>query len=134
VTDDELSRSEAIMTTRPTILVIDDETAIRGLFREAFEEWGYVVDTAPTGEAGLELFRQKSYDVVLTDYLMPGISGFEVALTVQRENRGTAVILITGSAADDQLAAARQCNITVLCKPVPLPELRVAVGRAAGAP
>lgn len=122
------------MTARPTILVIDDETAIRGLFREALEEWGYAVDTAPTGQAGLELFRQKSYDVVLTDYLMPGISGVEVALVVRREKPATAVILITGSASDDQLGAARRCNITVLRKPVPLKELKTAVGRAAGAP
>ena len=119
---------------RPAILVIDDETAIRGLFQEVLEGWGYAVDTAPTGQAGLELFRQKRYDVVLTDYLMPGITGFEVALTVQRENPGTPVILITGSANDDQLTAAQRCNITVLCKPVPLAELKVAVSQATHAP
>ena len=112
------------------ILVIDDETPIRNLFRDALDGWGYAVDTASTGEAGLELLRQKSYDVVLTDYLMPGISGVEVARVVQRENRATTVILVTGSANDDEFRAARRCNVTVLSKPVALEELRAAIGRA----
>jgi CheY-like chemotaxis protein len=113
------------------ILVIDDEPAVRELFQVALGSWGYDVETAASGADGLERFRRDDYPVVLTDYLMPGMTGFEMALEMQRQAPHVQVILITGSALDAQLAAARELNFTILLKPVNLWDLKAAVDQAA---
>ena len=107
--------------------MIDDEPPIRGLFQAALERWGDVVDTAPSGAAGLDLFQRGAYGVVLTDYLLPGMTGFDVAVEMRRQAPNVHVILVTGSAFDAQLDAARQLNFTILLKPVDLADLKAAV-------
>jgi CheY-like chemotaxis protein len=59
------------------ILVIDDETAIRSIARDTLESYGYTVLTAASGEAAIELFRERRGEIrlVLTDMSMPGLGG-----------------------------------------------------------
>lgn len=89
------------MTTkdRKRILVIDDDLLIRDLLKRNVELFkpAYQVDTAQNGEAALEKFRQHSFDLVVTDYQMPGPTGLELARAIRRLSPATRIVLMTGA-------------------------------------
>jgi CheY-like chemotaxis protein len=65
------------------ILVVDDEQAILRLLTTVLSRQGYCIDTAVSGEDAIEKIRECRYDCVLTDVVMPGLSGNDVAATVK---------------------------------------------------
>lgn len=77
------------------ILVIDDEEAIRKSFLLALEESGYEVDTAESGEAGIEMQRKTKYDLIFLDLNMPGISGVETLREIRKQEPGLPVYIVT---------------------------------------
>ena len=79
-----------------TILVIEDEEEVRNLLADILIESGHHVETAPDGNQGIELFKEKDFDLVFTDLGMPGMSGWQVAETVKNINSKTPVAIITG--------------------------------------
>ena len=60
------------------ILVIEDDTTMRNGLAEILKEAGYNVDSAENGQKGLEKIREKDYDIVLTDLIMPVMGGMEL--------------------------------------------------------
>ncbi len=56
----------------PRVLVVDDEARVRDVLCEALETWGLAADSAADSAQALELFARGDYDLVLTDFLMPG--------------------------------------------------------------
>ena len=70
-----------------SILIIDDEKAIRKTLSEILSYEGYKIDEASDGEEGLKKFKEKSYDVVLCDIKMPKLDGIEF-LDKSREING----------------------------------------------
>ncbi len=80
----------------PRILAIDDQTVILDLIKAMCQNLGYQVDIAESGERGLEMAENKSYDLILTDLAMPGISGIDVARKIRVHNPNLPIILITG--------------------------------------
>ncbi|MBI4776681.1 MAG: sigma-54-dependent Fis family transcriptional regulator [Deltaproteobacteria bacterium] len=78
------------------ILVIDDEPHILELLAMRLSEWGHEVTAVSDGEQGLELLGSKPHDVVVTDLMMPGLSGVEVVKEVKQRFPGTEVLVITG--------------------------------------
>jgi two-component system, OmpR family, KDP operon response regulator KdpE len=74
------------------ILVIDDESQITRVLRAALSAQGYDVRTANDPEEGLRLFRDWPPDLVITDLMMPGLSGVEVCRTIR--SRGTTPVLV----------------------------------------
>jgi CheY-like chemotaxis protein len=79
-----------------TLLCIDDEHSILELRKMLLELQGYTVHVADSGRKGLELFRTQRIDAVLLDYLMPGMTGDEVAREIRQINPATPIILVTG--------------------------------------
>lgn len=73
----ELAR-EVLPTTRPTVLVVDDDESIRYVIREAFQSVGFTVVEAESGLLGLDSLDEQAPSVVLLDIMMPGIDGFQV--------------------------------------------------------
>jgi CheY-like chemotaxis protein len=69
----------------PTILVVDDEPAVRDLVSGLLEDEGYTVHTAPDGLAAVEVVARESPDLVLTDLYMPGLDGRELIARLRRE-------------------------------------------------
>ncbi len=65
------------------ILVVDDEEAILKLLTKVLTRNGYRIDTAGNGEEAIEKIKECRYDCVLTDFVMPGCSGTEVATAVK---------------------------------------------------
>lgn len=84
------------MSTK-TILVVDDEEHILELIRYNVEAAGYHVLTANTGEEGLSLLEKKEVDLVLLDWMLPGMDGIEVLQKIRNhtKNRNLPVILLT---------------------------------------
>ena len=117
--------------TAPRVLVIDDERYIRGLLCELLAVWGCQADVAASGTEGLRLFKQNSYDLVLTDYAMPGGSGLELVENVRNSDSGVGVIMLTASGADLD-GHGRRLGFTLLRKPLEIAHLEAAVKQALG--
>ena len=82
-----------------TLLVAEDEAAIRDLLRDFFEGQGYAVVTAADGKEALAAAREHDPDLVLLDVMMPWVDGFEVVRQLRRDGE-TPVILLTARAAE----------------------------------
>jgi CheY-like chemotaxis protein len=80
------------------ILVVDDDPHILTLLSELLSASGFHVETASTGEAGLEMIRKTHFDVMLCDVWMPSMSGLEVLMKLQDLPDQPPVIMMT---ADD---------------------------------
>ena len=80
----------------PSVLVVDDQDQVRQLIRETLEQAGYEVEEARDGKEGLERYRMKAVDLVITDILMPGQDGLEGIMALRREFPDSRVIAMTG--------------------------------------
>ena len=77
------------------ILVVEDEKGISGFLKEGLEEEGFAVDTADDGIKGLELASTNDYDLLLLDWMLPGLSGIEVCRQFRKINTKVPVIFLT---------------------------------------
>ena len=115
----------------PSVLIVDDDQAVRHLFERWLSSHGYSVASADDGEAALEAVRHQPPDVVLLDVAMPKLSGVEVCRRIKQDNttRLTPVILV--SAVDgvaDRIAGLAAGADDFLSKPVNPAELLTRVG------
>jgi two-component system, chemotaxis family, response regulator Rcp1 len=78
------------------ILVVDDDPGCRAFLADALTHAGHIVAKAPATAQALEMLRADSFDLVLTDVVMPESSGFEVLKAVKRDSPTTEVVVITG--------------------------------------
>lgn len=78
------------------VLVIDDEESIRGVLARTLSQVKHEVSLAEDGEEGVRLFKEKEFDIVLTDLGMPGMSGWEVCRMIKQISPRTPVGMITG--------------------------------------
>jgi DNA-binding NtrC family response regulator len=112
-----------------TILIIDDEEPIRALLRFALETAGYEVTAAANGREGLEQYRRRPTDLVITDIVMPELNGLDMLLDLTREFLHAKVIAISGVGGEDnvldvaKLLGARR----TFQKPISMPQLLDAV-------
>jgi DNA-binding NtrC family response regulator len=79
-----------------TILIIDDEEMMRVLLRSTLKGAGYEVVEAANGRQGLELYRRRPTDLVITDILMPEMNGLDMILELTRYFLDAKVIAISG--------------------------------------
>ncbi|MBL4637530.1 MAG: sigma-54-dependent Fis family transcriptional regulator [Kofleriaceae bacterium] len=114
------------------ILVVDDEEGIRSFVAECLQTEGHAVVQAATGDEAIVLARAESFDLVITDLRMPGISGLEVLRILRDEQPEVEVILLTAhGAVSDAVEAMRQGAFDFVQKPVSSPgELRLLAERA----
>ena len=80
----------------PSILIIDDEKAIRKTLSEILSFEGYRIDEAIDGEEGLKKFKDKTYDVVLSDIKMPKVDGLDFLQRALESNPDVPIIMISG--------------------------------------
>jgi two-component system response regulator FlrC len=114
-----------------SILVVDDEPAMRLLLSSILKEEGHDVTAAASGEEALQLIAKRHYHLVLTDLKMPGISGLDLLERVKRDDSGTAVIVLTAfGTVEGAVEAMRMGAVHYLLKPLANPEeLRLSVRR-----
>jgi signal transduction histidine kinase/CheY-like chemotaxis protein len=95
-------QARGISSSTPTgrkglrVLVIEDEESIRRFLATALKHLGHVPSVAADATEGLALFGKEPFDVVLTDFGLPGMSGEEVARAIAGKSPATPVILLTG--------------------------------------
>jgi len=117
-------------------LVIDDEPAMRTLLVDVLTLLAGVetVDVARSGVAGLALFDRHRHDLVVTDFLMPGLTGTEVVEALHRRDPAVKVVMLTGSAMEEDVARVRERGVTVLAKPITLDRLTSVVAEILSGP
>jgi two-component system alkaline phosphatase synthesis response regulator PhoP len=105
------------MTTRGTILLIEDEASIRTVARAYLEQAGFRVLWSETGSQGLELAEQERPDLVILDLMLPGMDGMEVAARL-RETSDVYILMLTArSEESDRVAGLRIGADDYLIKP-----------------
>ena len=108
------------------LLVVDDEPVIRELLTKGLSDHVNTIDQAPNGAAALEMMRDSSYDCILLDLKMPGMSGVEVFETVVDFDPSIAdrFVFITGDTANSDYASfLAGIGNPVLGKPFTLDEI-----------
>jgi two-component system, cell cycle sensor histidine kinase and response regulator CckA len=125
----------AAPTGTETILVVEDEPALRALVSQMLESKGYMVVTAESAEDALELARSDLIDLVLTDLVMPRISGRELAARI-RETRPNARVLFMSGYADEAVVrhGALDAGAAFVEKPFSANELARSVREALDRP
>ncbi len=106
------------MDTPKKLLVIDDEPAIREGVRRILESESFKVETFANGHSALERIRQESFDLVITDLKMPGISGMDVLKSIKEIQPDLPVIFITGySSVDSAVEVMKLGAVDYIAKP-----------------
>ena len=125
----ETPASTPALTLKPMrILFIDDELSARDLIAEYLKADKHIVEVAESGKEGLKKFRERTFDLVITDRAMPEMRGDQVAAAIKDVNPETPVILLTGFGdmmnADLELPAGVDF---IVSKPVTLDNLYKAI-------
>jgi len=116
-----------------TILVVDDDEAVRSSLGMVLDELGYTVLQADSGEAALRLFRSEHprIDAVILDMTMPGLDGPETFAELERIDPGVRVIVSTGYSRSRGAASLVEAGaVTVLHQPYRIRELVTAIHEA----
>ncbi len=77
------------------ILIVEDETGIANFIKDGLEEEAFAVDTASDGNLGLRMALTNDYDLILLDWMVPGISGIEVCRQIRKSDILTPIIFLT---------------------------------------
>ena len=105
------------------ILLVDDDDNVLKVLGEQLRELGFKVEEVGDGKSAIELLKSNgSYDVLLTDFAMPGMNGLDTIRRAVRERPSLQTLLMTGFADESSVADARQ-NVPIIRKPINLEEL-----------
>jgi two-component system, OmpR family, copper resistance phosphate regulon response regulator CusR len=79
------------------ILIVEDETSIANFLRDGLAEEGFAIDVADNGKKGLQLALENldEYDVILLDWMLPGLNGIEICRNIRKENKIVPIIFLT---------------------------------------
>ena len=109
------------------ILLIEDMKGVRDSLEVILSIQGYEVDFAENGQQGLEKAKASSYDLIITDILMPELDGTEVIMQLQSGGSQTPILAISaggdGVSADQALTLAKEKASAVMEKPFSKEEL-----------
>ena len=100
------------------VLVAEDDMAVQSFVRRALEHRGHDVAAVDDGVQALETLTDKSFDLLITDIVMPGLDGIGLALKVARDYPELPVLLMSGYSAERQRAHNLE---ELICRVVPKP-------------
>jgi DNA-binding response OmpR family regulator len=106
---------------RPVVLVVDDESVIADTLTQILSQSGYAAMTAYDGDEALELALQTPPEMLITDVILPGMNGIDLAIKIRRIFPDCKVLLFSGQAATvDLLATANGAghHFNLLNKPI----------------
>jgi two-component system, NtrC family, response regulator AtoC len=116
---------------RPSILLVDDDPAFRGVLLSELERMDFDVESAASGEEAVRSVAASEPDVVLLDLRLPGMSGLDALKAIRARAPRTDVIMLTGHGSiDTAMEAVRVGAFDYIGKPCPLDELEVRIRRA----
>jgi len=106
------------------ILVVEDEVKVSAFLKQALEEVGHLVDTSGDGIAGLRLVTSSDYDLLILDYLLPGMNGRDLCCKLRGQKNAVPVLMVTArDSVDDRVAGLDSGADDYLPKPFALAEL-----------
>lgn len=112
------------------LLVVDDEESLRITTAAIFENEGYVVDTAASGDEAIDLLNKEDYDLVLTDLHMEGGDGLSVLNQIRRQAPLTISVVLTGFASvESAIAALQEGAYDYLVKPCDIESMKHTIRR-----
>ena len=113
---------------RKKILIVDDAGPVVVLCVNVLQALGYVVKGANNGEAALTHLRREPFDLLVVDYKMPGMSGFQVLQQARELYPDISAVLVTGHGTPDIMKEASKISFdAILLKPFTSNELRTTV-------
>jgi len=106
------------------LLIVEDYTPTRESLARELQADGHVVDTSPDGEEGLWLARENSYDLIILDLMLPGVSGWEILRRLRERGDNTHIIALTArDSVDDRVRGFDEGADDYVVKPFALEEL-----------
>jgi DNA-binding NarL/FixJ family response regulator len=109
---------------KKSVLLIDDEKIILETISDDLRNEGYEVVTAPNAERGYSKFREKPYDLVITDLIMEGMNGIQLSKKLKKISPDTPVMVLTGYPSTDSVIEALRTGVNdYLLKPCDRKEL-----------
>ncbi len=84
------------------ILIVEDEEGIAAFLKQGLEEESFAVDVANEGKKGLQLALTGEYDLILLDWMLPGLSGIEICRQFRKQNQDTPIIFLTAKDTTDE--------------------------------
>src|SRR6266403_1973091 len=119
------------MSSKPTILIVDDEEDSRAALQTILGTWGYATGVASDGREALQKAAGLRPSLVVTDLMMPDMDGLSLLTALQQEMPRMPVIILTGRASvETAVGAMRQGAYDYLTKPVDLDRLRLLIEKA----
>jgi two-component system sensor histidine kinase/response regulator len=119
------------MVERPAILLIEDEARLRDNLQTLLQREGYHVTTAQNGAEGIKQLRKESFDLVLTDLVMPEVDGFQVLEYLKAYSPATVVVVMTAYvSAGSAIDALRKGAYDYLSKPFDFDLMKATITRA----
>ncbi|MBF6570688.1 MAG: sigma-54-dependent Fis family transcriptional regulator [Candidatus Binataceae bacterium] len=116
---------------RASVLVVEDNDLERNITAETLREEGFAVEEAAIGKRALEFLQSSRFDVVLTDLMMPGMSGEELLAEVRNKYPGSQVVVLTAHGTiDSAVKAMKNGAFYYLTKPTDRETLVMTVGKA----
>ena len=110
---------------RLRILIVDDAGPVVVLCVNVLQALGYAVKGANRGETAVELLRKERFDLMVLDYKMPGMTGFDVYQQAKALYPDLAVVLVTGHGSPEVVTEANRLGFdSILLKPFTSDELR----------
>ena len=108
-----------------TILIVEDDEVLIGIYKEILELHDYEVQTALNGVEGVEKFKQIKPSLVILDVNMPGVDGYDTFKQIKEIDKNANVVIVTGSAESESKSqeAIKQGLIKVILKPILVDEL-----------
>jgi CheY-like chemotaxis protein len=121
------------MKRKLEILLVDDDTVVRTMFARVLSQAGVSVEAVASGTAALDLLRSgRRFDVIVSDLVMPGLSGVGLLQHVRRLALHVPVIIVSGNTTPHDARVAMECgSFRYLHKPIETSELIQAVTDAA---
>lgn len=111
---------------QPTILVVEDEAPLAELLKYNLEASGYAVDVAMRGDDAETRLQERSFDLILLDWMLPGLSGIELCRRIRSrsETQTTPVIMLTARGEEGERVRGLQTGADdYVVKPFSIPEL-----------
>ena len=115
-----------------TILVIEDDPDVLAMLIKHLKHQGFDVVTAKDGMQGLKKLKAGGYDLVITDIVMPYVSGTGLVTALKESKPHIPVIAITGYGEEPEAVAAEKNADLVLSKPVKMADLKEHISRLLG--
>ena len=112
------------------ILIVEDDADHGRSLQEAISDLGYEVEVAATGEAGIEAFRARGADVVLTDLVLPDVDGIAVMQRIRALGAAPVILMTAYASIDTSVRAIREGAYDYLQKPLDIDELQTKLERA----